>query len=173
MCRAGGPLGSTLWREVCLSRAPFLRSGEYVHAQPLQPCLTLCDPVDRSLPVSSVHEILQARMLEWVAMPSSRRPSWPKDGTCISCISCTAGGFFIHWAIWEAQGVYEAFQKWARMDSGCSLHPVYFPSSQAMTFFYKCWCTLNVRNRAWNNTAAAVPWMCRTGPGTTLSRCST
>ena len=41
--------------------------------------LTLCDPVDCSPPGSSVHGILQARILEWVAMPSSRRSSRPRD----------------------------------------------------------------------------------------------
>ena len=40
-----------------------------------QLCLTLCDPMDCSLPGSSVHEILQARILEWVAMPCSRGSS--------------------------------------------------------------------------------------------------
>ena len=40
-------------------------------AQSLQLCLTLCDPMDCSPPGSSVHGILQARILEWVAMPSS------------------------------------------------------------------------------------------------------
>ena len=40
-----------------------------------QLCLTLCDPMDCSLPGSSVHGILQARILEWVAMPSSRGSS--------------------------------------------------------------------------------------------------
>ena len=49
-----------------------------VHARSLQSCLTLCDPVDCSLPASSVQGILQARILEWVAMPSSRSP-WPKE----------------------------------------------------------------------------------------------
>ena len=41
----------------------------------IQLCLTLCDPLDCSLPGSSAHGILQARMLEWVAMPSSRGSS--------------------------------------------------------------------------------------------------
>ena len=41
-------------------------------AQLLQSCLTLCDPMDCSPPGSSVHGILQARILEWVAMPSSK-----------------------------------------------------------------------------------------------------
>ena len=52
-----------------------------------QSCLTLCNPMDRSLPGSSVHGILQARILEWVAMPSSRRSSQPRDGTWVSCIA--------------------------------------------------------------------------------------
>ena len=46
-----------------------------VLSQSLQSCLTLCDPVDYSLPGSSVHGISQARILEWVAMPSSRGSS--------------------------------------------------------------------------------------------------
>ena len=44
----------------------------------LQSCSTLCDPMDCSLPDSSVHGILQARILEWVAMPSSRGSSQPQ-----------------------------------------------------------------------------------------------
>ena len=60
----------------------------------LQLCPTLRDPVDCSLIGSSVHGILQARRLEWVAMPSSRGSSQPKDRNCVSWISCTAGGFF-------------------------------------------------------------------------------
>ena len=54
----------------------------------LRSSMTLCDPMDRSLPGSSVHGILQARILEWVAMPSSRGSSWPKDPTRGSYISC-------------------------------------------------------------------------------------
>ena len=46
-----------------------------------QPCLTLCDPMDCSLLGSSVHGILQARMLRWVAMPFSRGSSQPKSRT--------------------------------------------------------------------------------------------
>ena len=60
------------------------------HFNPIQ----FCDPMDCSLPGSSVHGILQARILQWVAMPSSRGSSWPRDQTHISCGSCTAGGFF-------------------------------------------------------------------------------
>ena len=66
----------------------------HVHAHLLPSCPTLSDPMDCSLPGSSVHGILKVRILEWVAIPSSRRSSWPRDGTCVSCISCIAGEFF-------------------------------------------------------------------------------
>ena len=46
-----------------------------LHAKSLQSCPILCDPMDCSLPGSSVHGILQTRILEWVAMPSSRGSS--------------------------------------------------------------------------------------------------
>ena len=69
-----------------------------------QLCLTLCDPTDCSLPGSSVHAILQARILEWVAIPFSRGSSQPGDWTWISCI---AGSFFTVWAIRETK--YKCF----------------------------------------------------------------
>ena len=47
----------------------------YVHAKLLQSCLTLCNPMDYSLPGSSVHRLFQARILEWVAMPAPRGSS--------------------------------------------------------------------------------------------------
>ena len=50
--------------------------------------LALCDPMDCSLPASSVHGILQARILEWVAISFSRESSWPRDWTHISYVSC-------------------------------------------------------------------------------------
>ena len=60
-----------------------------------QPCLTLCNPMDCSLPDSSVRGILQARILEWVATSFSRGPSQPRDWTRVSCVSCIGGRFFI------------------------------------------------------------------------------
>ena len=56
---------------------------------PLQSRLTLWDPMDCSSPGSSVHGILQARILECVAMPFSRGSPWPRDLTSISYVSCT------------------------------------------------------------------------------------
>ena len=63
-------------------------------AKSLQLCPTICDPMDYSPPGSSVHGILQARILEWVAISYSRGSSGPRDQTCVSCDSCIAGGFF-------------------------------------------------------------------------------
>ena len=60
-----------------------------------QLCPTLCDPMDYT-----VHGILQARTLEWVAFPFSRESSQPKDQIQVSCI---AGKFFTSWATREAQ----------------------------------------------------------------------
>jgi len=57
-------------------------------------CLTLCAPIDCSLPGSSAHEILQAGILEWIAMPFSRGSSCPRVRTHISCSSCIAGRVF-------------------------------------------------------------------------------
>ena len=51
-----------------------------------QSCPILCDPMDCSPPGSSVHGILQARTLEWIAIPFSRRSSQPRDQTQVSCI---------------------------------------------------------------------------------------
>ena len=61
-----------------------------VCAESLQSCLTLCNPV---------HGILQARILEWAAMPSSRGSSRPRGQSYISCVSCIGRQFFFfnHW----------------------------------------------------------------------------
>ena len=47
----------------------------------------LCDPMEYSPPASSLHWIFKARILEWVLIPFSKGSSWPRDWTCVSCIS--------------------------------------------------------------------------------------
>ena len=69
-----------------------------------QSCLTLCNPVDCSPPGSSIHGILQARVLEWVAISFSRGSSWPRDRTQVSRI---VGKRFNLWATREAQEKYQ------------------------------------------------------------------
>ena len=69
-----------------------------MRAQSLQSCWTLCDPIHYSPPGSSVLGILQTRILEGVAMSSSRASSQSRDWTYLSCI---VERFFTHWATWE------------------------------------------------------------------------
>ena len=93
---------------------------ESVHAQLLHLCLTLCDPMDCSLPDSSVHGILQARILEWVAIPFSR-------GSSRSRGSNPSLSFFLQWqadlyhcATWAA---LKNWIKWSRSVVSDSLRP--------------------------------------------------
>ena len=74
-------LVQSLWKTVCAC----------LHAQSLQSCLILCNPMDWSPPGFSAHGILQAIILEWVAITSSRGTSQDRYWTSIFCI---AGGFF-------------------------------------------------------------------------------
>ena len=67
-----------------------------------QSCLTPCDPVDCSLPGSSVHEILQTRILEQAAISYSKGLSWPKDQTHVSCISCLGRWILYHCTTWAS-----------------------------------------------------------------------
>ena len=70
----------------------------------VQSCLTLCNPVDCSLPGSSIHGILQGRTLEGAGLPLSRESSQSKDRTCISYISCIVWQFFATSATRKTQG---------------------------------------------------------------------
>ena len=64
-----------------------------MHAKSLQSCWILCNPTDSS-PPAPLYGILQARILKWVAMPSSRGSSWPRDWTHVSYLSCTGRRVF-------------------------------------------------------------------------------
>ena len=86
---------------LCSALSPLAGSRNHsVKVKVAQSRPTLCDPMDCSLPDSSVHEILQARILEWVAVPFPRGSSQPSDQTQVSRI---VGGFFTIWATREAQ----------------------------------------------------------------------
>ena len=67
-------------------------------------CLTLHNLMDCNPPDSSVHGILQARILEWVAFPFSRRSSQPRDQTCVSCTSCIGRRVLYHGITQKARG---------------------------------------------------------------------
>ena len=88
---------------------------------------TLCDPKDC---VSSVHGIILARILEWVAISSSRRSSWPRAWTQVSCI---AGRFFTVWATREALIGYIPIQDKKFLKSYLRMYMVFFSTSDHRT----------------------------------------
>ena len=81
-----------------------------------QSCLTIWDPVDCSPPDSSVHRILQARTLEWVAIPFSKGSSRPRNQTQVSRI---AGGFFAVWASREITLYYIYSVQFSSVTQSC------------------------------------------------------
>ena len=86
------------------SKQVFLLSNYgCVPAKSLQSYPILCGPMDCSLPVSSFHGFLKARILEWVAMPSSRGSSQPRDWTHVTYVPCIGGVFLTTSATWDAQ----------------------------------------------------------------------
>ena len=87
---------STRHSDSCAPHLVFCREG----CVSAQLCLTLCDPMNCSPPGSFVHGILQARVLEWVAIPSSSGSSPTTDSTHVSCISRQV---LYHWATWKTQ----------------------------------------------------------------------
>ena len=84
---------SKVCREVCPWSIVW-RLFEKVKVLVTQSCPILCNLLDYSPPASSVHGILQARILEWVAIPFFRGSSWPRDWTWVSHV---AGKFFTVW----------------------------------------------------------------------------
>ena len=104
--RTGSKLGKEYNKAVyChLAYLTYIRSES--ESEVAQSCPTLCDPLDCRLPGSSLHEILQARVLEWVAISFSRGSSWTRDGTQVSWIP---GRRFNLWATREAPGSIEEY----------------------------------------------------------------
>ena len=80
-----------------------------------QLCPTLCDPVDSSLLGSSAHGIFQARILEWIAMPSSRGSSSARGWTCISCIGRR---ILYHWVTRESPKLKVHACSWRDLSRG-------------------------------------------------------
>ena len=80
----------SLWVNSSMPLSLMIFCGNIVHhrlGEVAQSCATLCDPVDCSPSSSSIHGILQARILEWVAIPFSKGPSQPRDRTQVSRIA--------------------------------------------------------------------------------------
>ena len=104
-----------------------------MHAQSL--ChLTLCNPMDCSPPGSSVYEVFQARILEQVAISSSRRPSQLRDETHVSCISWIG-----RWILypWEAP-IYLSSYICIKREHHCSTTNIIYPSGCLVQCLERC-----------------------------------
>ena len=125
----------------------------YVCVLVAQSCPTLCDPMDCNPPGSSVYEIFQARILEWVAISFSRGSSQPRDWTRVSC---TVGRFFTNRATREAlvASLVEARCRWAI----AQIESIYF---QFLMYF--------VTNVCWRVLAKGLPLSSGSG---SVSQCS-
>ena len=123
------------------------RKKERKEREVAQSCLTLYDPIDCSLPGTSVHGIFQARVLEWVVISFSRGSSQPRDQTQARIlewaafpfrgssqprdqtqVSCIAGRFFVSWA------TREAWTPWSYLPN---MHPsvhIHLPGERIIIF---------------------------------------
>ena len=117
-----------VWGPLFLSSASL--SFTVVCVKVAQSCLTLCDPMNCSAPGSSVHGILQARTLEWVAVPFSRGSSRPRDRTQVSHIT---GGFFTIWATIAWAFLLYSWPEDTRLDEPTA-HSIFLPF-QSMFFW--------------------------------------
>ena len=85
-------------------------------------CLILCNPIDcRNPPGSSVHAILQERILEWVAISSSRGSSQSSDQSRVSCGSCIGRWILYPWATWEILYYILSSYYWEKLRVGKGL----------------------------------------------------
>ena len=99
-----------------------------------QSCLTLCNPMDCSLPGSSVHGILQAGILEWVAMPSARGSSQPRDAhfSCVSQVSCIDKLVLYHWCHLQSPNSLQGTMKEKPTLSALNSRNLFFHSSRRL-----------------------------------------
>ena len=96
-------------------RSPALQADALPSKPPGKPYVMSdsCDPMNGSLLGSSVHGILQKRILRWVAISFSRGTSLPRKWTQVSC---TAGRCFTNWAMWEVMSMYRNTNMYIIMD---------------------------------------------------------
>ena len=98
---ADGDCSHKIKRHLLFGRKAMTNLSEW--SEVAQSCPTLCDPIDCSLPGSSIHGIFQARILEWVAISFSRRSSQPRDWTWVSHI---VGRCFTETLLCQQRSVY-------------------------------------------------------------------
>ena len=146
------------WNITCIKN---IFVGGESESEVAQSCLTLCNPMDCSLPGSSVHGIFQAIVLEWIAIFFPRVSSQPRDRTQVSCIVDR------RFTIWATRSViWDYFFKFFElMNPGIVFEYSYFPNSKILihgflvhlscygTISYPVWLVnrnISPSSRAWN-----------------------
>ena len=150
------------WSNLVAATAAAAVSDIYKQSEVAQSCPTLCDPVDFSPPGSSVHGILQERILKWVVISSSRRSSQPRNRTCVSCIadrlftteppdipslSLLHFKWSINYMAWRELGAFTREQQ--RLTLSTPGRPIVLGSHPT-----HCWVSL----RWWRNRAMGLTW---------------
>ena len=131
-----------------LSFSLALRSWKKVQVLVTQLCLTLCDPMDCSPPGSSVHGILQARILEWIAICFSRGSYWLRDWTQVSCI---AGKLFTVWATRESLRSWTGPENsWLYTNS--QIYSTAIDGTSGKDAAYQCW------RQGFRPWVGKIPW---------------
>ena len=105
-------------------------------------CPTLCN---YSLPGSSVHGILQTKILEWLAISSSRGSSRPRDRTWVSCVSCIGQRTSYHWATREAHIYVIPQDKFLNLNLVNQKKNFLLYCFNFHFFIYLCWAALGLR----------------------------
>ena len=133
----------------CLRKHSYLAYSSLPRCSVAQSCLTLCDPRDCGQWCSSVHGILQAGILEWVAVSSSTESSQPRDGTRVSCFDRRT---LYYWATWK--GPYSALfsLKFCLCSHSCRKNKyyefTYTARNTALRRFY-CWFYKRYQQYVW------------------------
>ena len=96
-------------------RRNIAQSQTHTTSEVARLCPTLCDPMDSSLPGSSIHGIFQARVLKWLAISFSRGSSWPRDWTQVSCIASRCV------TIWAPRHTNQSSTVWSLLALGLML----------------------------------------------------
>ena len=138
----------------CVSNAFMFVAGR---AKLLQSCLTLCDPVDCSLPGSSVRGILQARILEWFSKSSSRGSSRPQGSNLWSCLLHWQVGSFTTSTTWEALVLLDSILWYTNIPQYTAVGAWDTPRVFFFSSYYKLFGAVSTSKHCWDSPLCIYP----------------
>ena len=132
-----------------------------------QSCPTLCDLLDYSLPGSSLHEILQARILGWVAISFSRGSSWPREWTQLSYI---AGRFFTIWDQGNLISINHTIFRYLNAEAFKCKSQQVIEGDAYWTEWKECYSAISKYPTAWDQMSKTLWWQLPRSPGYLILR---